>query len=506
MLDLRVFEPVEQHQEAALKRPIRSKLFLKEKFDSNGTSLGFKARLVAGGHMQDRSLLLPEEISSPTAPTPFIFAVASIAAAEGRSVATADVPGAYLHADISHQNIAMRLDNFLTSTIIQLHPEWERFRRSDGTLTVKLHRALYGCVESGKLWYDKLRAILEADGFAANPIAPCIMNKTVNGIQITVVIYVDDLLLTSKDDNMIQSTVTHLSKSLSTELKLKRGSIHSYLGMTWDFSESKKCKISMPAYTADILADTGITSSIDSPAASHLFAVREGAPKLSYDKSDKFHSLVAKCSYMAKRTRPDILLPVSFLSTRVQSPDEDDWSKLLRVLKYLCATPSLGIALQCDDPINIQSYIDASYAPHSDFRSHTGMVVSLGRGPIDVASTKQKINTKSSAEAELIALSDKASHVIWCREFLIAQGHNIPAAVIHQDNQSTITLASNGAASSDRTRHVSIRHYWLKDRINSNEIEVVYRPTDEMIADILTKPLHGDKFVQLRDLLLNWKL
>ena len=77
-------------------------------------------------------------------------------------------------------------------------------------------------------------------------------------------------------------------------------------------------------------------------------------------------------------------------------------------------------------------------------------------------------------------------------------------AKIHQDNLSTIALAIKGAGSSDRTRHVSIRYFWMKDRINSSEIEVVYKPSEDMIADIMTKPLHGAIFIRLRQLLLNW--
>lgn len=72
-------------------------------------------------------------------------------------------------------------------------------------------------------------------------------------------------------------------------------------------------------------------------------------------------------------------------------------------------TPDLGIALQCNNVKNIQAFIDPSYATHPDFRSHTGMVISVGAGPIDFASTEQKVNTKYSAEAELIAQLDKAS-------------------------------------------------------------------------------------------------
>jgi len=104
--------------------------------------------------MQDRDDMLYEDITSPTAPTPFIFAVAAIAAAEKRHVYTADIPGAYLHADISHFNIAMKIEPLLARALIILQPEWGVHIRKDGTITVKLLRALYGCVESGKLWYN----------------------------------------------------------------------------------------------------------------------------------------------------------------------------------------------------------------------------------------------------------------------------------------------------------------------------------------------------------------
>jgi hypothetical protein len=132
------------------------------------------------------------------------------------------------------------------------------------------------------------------------------------------------------------------------------------------------------------------------------------------------------------------------------------------------------------------------------------MVISLGSGGVDVRSTKQKLNTKSSTEAELVALSDMCGKVIWHREFLVAQGMNPPPARVYQDNMSTMSLIKNGASTSDRTRHVAIRYFWVKDRISTKEIEVIYCPTEDMIADILTKPLVGEQFIKLRNLLLNW--
>jgi hypothetical protein len=109
--------------------------------------------------------------------------------------------------------------------------------------------------------------------------------------------------------------------------------------------------------------------------------------------------------YLAKRVRPDILLPVSFLSTRVHCCDVDDQRKLNRVLKYLNGTRTLGIVLRPDKNLQLDSYIDASYGVHADGKSHSGMVISLSAGPLFVKAAKQKIVTKSSTEAELVSLS-----------------------------------------------------------------------------------------------------
>ena len=148
--------------------------------------------------------------------------------------------------------------------------------------------------------------------------------------------------------------------------------------------------------------------------------------------------------------------------------------------------------------------MDASYGVHEDMKSHTGCVIGIGRGPVYIRSTGQKLNTKSSTEAELVALSDSTSQIIWTRNFLEEQGFTMGPATVYQDNMSTIALVKNGKSNSDRTRHIAIRFFFISDRITSKEINVEYMPTGEMLADILTKPLQGALFVKLRDKLLNW--
>ena len=260
----------------------------------------------------------------------------------------------------------------------------------------------------------------------------------------------------------------------------------------------------MERYVNEILTECEVTGHAATPALIHLYEVRD-SPALSSTATEQFHSRVAKLLYLTKRIRPDMLAANSFLASRVHAPTEDDWNKLDRLLRYLNSTKSMGIALSADHDLSVLAYVDASYGVHWDAKSQTGLSISLGKGPIFAKSTKQKLVSKSSTEAELIGLSDSFSQAIWTREFLIEQGYDISPATVFQDNKSTIVMAEKGRSTSERTRHIHIRFYFIKDRIDNKELKIEYLPTKLMIADILTKPLQGELFQKLRKELLNWE-
>jgi hypothetical protein len=190
--------------------PIKSFMFLKRKLDLDGNMLKLKSRLVAGGHMQDRALIHPGDISSPTASVPLIFFVMAIAVQQRRKVVTIDIGGAYLNADISKHEILMELDPVIAGFITQLDPNYRTYVRPNGTVVVKLLKALYGCVQSGKLWYDLLSSEFIKAGFTPNSIDPCVLNKTIDGVQVTVCIYVDDILTTSASQPLIDEVINLL--------------------------------------------------------------------------------------------------------------------------------------------------------------------------------------------------------------------------------------------------------------------------------------------------------
>ena len=137
-------------------------------------------------------------------------------------------------------------------------------------------------------------------------------------------------------------------------------------------------------------------------------------------------------------------------------------------------------------------------------KSHTGGILSLGKGAAYSTSSKQKLVARSSTEAELIGMHDVLPQVIWVRNFLTEQGFDMEPAKIYQDNQSAILLEKNGRASAGkRSKHIDLRYFFAKDRIESGDIEVDFTPTTEMLADFFTKPLQGELFRKFRNLILN---
>ncbi len=166
-------------------------------------------------------------------------------------------------------------------------------------------------------------------------------------------------------------------------------------------------------------------------------------------------------------------------------------------MKYINKTPKRGLLLRSDIASGggIHAYIDASYAVHPDAKSQSGMVISLGRGAIHFESSKQKVIAKSSTEAEIIALSDGISQVIWTHFFLQAQGyHQLPPPTVYQDNMSGIEMIGKKKPTGKAARHINIRRLWVEEREKLKEIKIQHLPTTEMISDLLTKPLQGALF------------
>jgi hypothetical protein len=503
----KVWTPVDvgkmSHKER--KSIIRSSMFLKQKFDSEGNHDKLKSRLVAGGHMQDKTLY--DDLSSPTAALMSVLIVCAIAALEKRKTATVDIGGAYLNADMMTGIIVhMMLDRRMSAMLVEIDESYRKYLTHKGELCVRLDKALYGCVESALMWHKHLTATLKEIGFTQNEIDPCLYNmRNGNGQQCTAVAHVDDLLVTCEDENTIQAVMDHLEHKYKA-ISESRGNRHSYLGMTVDFEVEGECSVAMTGYENSMVDTYNYMKNHPTPALEDLFEIDSTSEKLTEDEMKHFHTYVAKLLYLAKRTRPECLVATSFLCTRVTRSTKQDWTKLDRVMGYLRGTPDRSIILR---PGNMgivpRLYVDASYGVHADGKSHTGSSIVIGdTGAVFNKSCKQSIVTKSSTEAELVAASDALNQLLHARELLKNQKKHqdnnddresyLMPSPFYQDNKSTIALIKVGRATHEKSRHINIRHFWIHGKVKDKSVVVEYMPTELMIANVLTKPLQGEQF------------
>ena len=220
--------------------------------------------------------------------------------------------------------------------------------------------------------------------------------------------------------------------------------IHDYLGMVIDYTVLRKVKFTMKDFIQGVLDEClgelmkGVSAT---PATNHLFNVNPDCRKLGEEKASQFHHLTAKLLYLSKHAQPDLQTAVSFLTTQVREPDEDDYKKLGQRIQYLCDNVDILLPLEINDSGILCWWVDASFAVHPDMKSHTGMTVSFGGGCPFSLSLRQWINTQSSMEAELVGVSDAMYLIIWTQLFLEGQGFKVIDNVVHQDSQSAMLLA-----------------------------------------------------------------
>ena len=227
------------------------------------------------------------------------------------------------------------------------------------------------------------------------------------------------MLIVSDDKTEVYNTIEYL-RNVYKDITVERGKTHNYLGMRFEFSKPGEVFVSMPKFTKEIAAENGMQGTADTPASADLFNIDESSPALNNVDRERFHRTVAQCLHAVTRTRPDASLPIIFLTTRVLAPTEQDNNKLERVLKYFNGTHELGIhlGLSQDGDLKLTCFVDANHGVHSNGKSHSGIMISHGRGAILEKSAKQKIVCRSSTESELVTLSDATSLTAYELQFM----------------------------------------------------------------------------------------
>ena len=501
--DKQVFIPIsfDKLTSAQRIRALRAITLIAEKRSGD-----IKGRTVADGRSQ-RDYTDPGDAASPTVSIEALLLSCVIDALEERDVATCDISGAFLQADIDDV-VHVKFEGPMVDLMIRTDPLYKRFVKvfpsGKKVLMVQLKKAMYGCIKAARLFYENLKKTLLNMGFVLNPYDQCVANREINGSQCTILWHVDDVKISHKDPEVVTKIIKQLEDVYGV-MNVTRGKKHVYVGMTLNYGDDKDVTVDMTGYIKEAIEEftDDCSKMATTPAALHLFKVDSNAEQLPESKAELFHRIVAKLLFVSNRGQPDIQVPIAFLTTRTHAHDIDDWKKLQRMLQYLNSTMDKILTLSAQGTSIVKWWADAAYGVHTNLRSHTGGALSLGRGVIKSKSSKQKLNTKSSTEAELVGAVDLSPYILWTRYFLKSQGYDIKHNILYQDNMSAMRLEKHGRASSGiRTRHINIRYFFLTDRIRSGELDVIYCPTDEMIGDFFTKPLQGKKFIYFRDLIM----
>jgi hypothetical protein len=239
------------------------------------------------------------------------------------------------------------------------------------------------------------------------------------------------------------------------------------------------------------------------PASENLFNEREDE---SGDESiedgvsrTEYMGLVMTLMYIARLTRPDVLMATTYLATRSHCATPTDWRYYMKIAKYLQETPDLGLVLHCAS-LQVNIWADASYAVHHDGKGHTGYIIYLGDS--HARSGKQKLQSTSSTDAEVIAAVEAMQTAMWLREIL-RELRIVPLdhMMLYQDNSACLGEDSK----CKRSKHILTKIVYIKDMVTTGAIVSQHIKTDVMTADVLAKSLVGDTLKKFRQDMMGLK-
>ncbi len=436
----------------------------------------FRARYVAKGYSQKQGVDY-DETFSPTANLKSIRVLMQKAAQKNLILHQMDVKTAYLRAPID-------CDIYMTQ------PEGYEITSEKGEMLVcKLEKYLYGLKQSGRNWNRMLHDYLCGNLFTQNPADHCVYTRETKGQKVIIVIWVDDLVIAASDDNVLRN----VKEMLTAKFQMKDlGKLKSFLGI--DFQQSDHCvKMSQERYVGKILDRFDMQDC--KPRATPC------EPKLNYTNSAevmsdvrKYREAVGSLVYLSTCTRPDLSYVVSKLSQYLSEPTIEQWTTVKHVLRYLKGTKGKLLCYRKSDDglaLGLEAFSDANWAEHeTDRRSTTGYCVSLNRnGPlITWKSKRQSTVALSTCEAEYMALAATVQECMYLIQLLKGvDGSHYMQPQIYEDNQGAIALAKN-PAQRQRCKHVDIKYHFVRSAVTDGKVILNYCPTEQMVADIMTKP------------------
>eukprot|EP00253_Pinus_taeda_P013207 PITA_13207 len=327
------------------------------------------------------------------------------------------------------------------------------FIQTDSSLVCRLKKSLYGLKQAPRVWYAKMDSFLLESGFSRCYSDNTVYTKKVGNSLIILVLYVDDLILTGSDPNLIN----HVKSSLKQKFEMTDlGHLHYFLGL--QVLQSKEgISLSQSKYACDILRLFHMEDCKPAPSpfqSGVKLSVSCTSPEVD---ATLYRQLVGKLLYLT-HTRPDLSFAVGLVARFLQNPRESHWKAAKRILRYV-------------------------------------------RGPITWACKKEAAISLSSVEAEYRGAVEASKEALWLRQILSEFGFEQQhPTTLWCDNQSAIQLCKD-SVQHQRSKHIELHMHFIRKLIHDHVLEVQYCSTDDQVADIFTKALTEAKFTKLRYML-----
>lgn len=450
----------------------------KVKSNPDGSVQKYKARLVAQGFAQQQGVNYFETYS-PVVKCSTIRLLMAITVKCNFKMEQIDIKNAYINSELNEE-IYMR--------------QPKGFTCGDKAKVIKLKKSLYGLKQSGNRWNASLNnALVNKLHMTRLSADPCVYKRGERMDILIVAVYVDDFLIIAEKTECIREFKNKLCEIFKID---DIGECKRIIGMNVDY-RNNCVTIDQKHLINEIIASSGLSDrySVKCPIDANVKlnrCVGRGELCGQIDETE-YRGIVGRLNYIASMTRPDLSFTVSFLSQFNSCPHKEHMKAAQRAILYLKGSKDLSIKYERGDNELLHAYVDADWGGcSSDRRSYTGLIVKLSGGPIAWESKKQPTIALSSTEAEYMAATQAAKELKFLSHILGELGmramYSTEGAKLLCDNMGAIALAKN-VGYSPRTKHIDIRHHFIRELIENKEIELDHVGSEENIADLLTKGL-----------------